>query len=78
MAPLKEVMDRLPDFRLLVGVGIYDTSTTIGASEYALAQSGWPADRTSIAYYGGGHMAYSDEASFRKLMRDVREFVRPR
>ena len=34
-------------------------------------------DRAAIAHYGGGHMAYSDEASFRKLMRDVRAFVRP-
>lgn len=77
MRLLEEAMDKKPDLRVLVGVGIYDTSTTVGASEYALTQSGWPADRSSIAYYGGGHMAYSDEASFRKLMRDVRAFVRP-
>ncbi len=77
MRLVSEVMRQVPDFRVLVGVGIYDTSTTTGASEYALAQSGWPQDRSRIAYYGGGHMAYSDEASFRKLMQDMREFVRP-
>ena len=77
MSWVAEVLQRVPEFRVLIGVGIYDTSTTTGASEYALAQSGWPRDRASIAYYGGGHMAYSDEASFRKLMRDMRAFVRP-
>ncbi len=75
---ISQVMERDPDFRVLIGVGIYDTSTTTGASEYALVQSGWPADRSGIAYYGGGHMAYSDEESFLKLMRDTRAFVRPR
>lgn len=78
MSLIGEVMQRVPDFRVLVGVGIYDTSTTTGASEYALAQSGWPEDRADIAYYDGGHMAYSDEEAFRKLMRDIRAFVRPR
>ena len=77
MSLLSEVFQKVPDFRVLVGVGIYDTSTTTGASEYALAQSGWPAERASIAYYGGGHMAYSDERAFRKLMRDIRAFVTP-
>lgn len=78
MSLLSEVFQKVPDFRVLVGVGIYDTTTTTGASEYALAQSGWPRDRTSIAYYGGGHMAYSDEQAFQKLMRDMRVFVMPR
>ncbi|WP_243451116.1 S10 family peptidase [Sphingosinicella sp. CPCC 101087] len=77
MQLVSEVMERVPHFRVLVGVGIYDTSTTTGASEYALAQSGWPRERAGIAYYGGGHMAYSDEASLQKLMRDMRIFMRP-
>jgi carboxypeptidase C (cathepsin A) len=74
---IAEVMARVPSARVVIGVGLYDTSTTTGASEYALAQSGWPRDRASILYYGGGHMAYSDEASFRRLMRDMRAFVQP-
>ena len=78
MTLVREVMEQVSDFRVLVGVGIFDTSTTPGASEYALAQSGWPRDRAALAYYGGGHMAYSDEESFQKLMRDMRAFVRPR
>ncbi|MGZ8336375.1 MAG: S10 family peptidase [Allosphingosinicella sp.] len=75
---LSEVMSRVPEFRVVVGVGLYDTSTTTGASEYALAQSGWPRDRASMLYYGGGHMAYSDETSLRQLMQDMRAFVQPR
>lgn len=73
---VSEVMERVPDFRVLIGVGLYDTSTTTGASEYALAQSGWPRERAGIACYGGGHMAYSDEASLIQLMRDMRAFLR--
>lgn len=72
-----EVLARVPTARVAIGVGLYDTTTTTGASEYALAQSGWPRERATILYYGGGHMAYSDEASLRKLMRDMRAFVRP-
>lgn len=74
---VSELLERVPHSRVLIGVGIYDTSTTTGASEYALAQSGWPRDRAGIAYYGGGHMAYSDESAFRKLMHDMRAFVTP-
>ena len=72
---VREVAERVPTFRVMIGVGLYDTSTTTGASEYALVQSGWPRDRSSIAYYGGGHMAYSDRASLIKLMRDMRAFI---
>ena len=78
MTLVSEVMQRVPDFRVLMAVGIYDTSTTTGATEYALAQAGWPKDRSGIFYYEGGHMAYSDEESFRKMMRDMRAFVQSR
>ena len=35
-------MNKNPDFRVLVGSGIYDMKTTTSAAMYLLAQSGWP------------------------------------
>ena len=72
---LKEVMAKDPDFRVIIGVGYHDTMTTVGASEYAIAQSGWPKDQVRLIHYEGGHMAYSIEKSLKALMADVRTFV---
>jgi carboxypeptidase C (cathepsin A) len=74
---ITEVMKRVPTFRVMVGAGYYDTETTAGASDYLLTQSGWPRDRSRLVFYEGGHMAYSNDKAFHKLMRDVRAFVRP-
>ena len=70
-----DAMRREPHLRVLMGIGYFDTSTTTGATEYALAQSGWPKDRRGIVYYEGGHMAYTNEAALKKLTSDVRAFV---
>jgi carboxypeptidase C (cathepsin A) len=78
MSLVSQVMERVPIFRVHIGVGHFDTLTTTGASEYALSQSDWPRDRVSISYYPAGHMAYSDETSFRDFMRNMRAFVQPR
>ncbi|MDR3511843.1 MAG: hypothetical protein P4L73_09420 [Caulobacteraceae bacterium] len=78
MTLISDVMSRNPSFRVMIGVGYYDTATTAGASEYALAQSGWPRDRASIAYFQGGHMAYTNEAALKALTDDVRAFVSAR
>jgi carboxypeptidase C (cathepsin A) len=74
---ITEVMKRVPTFRVMVGAGYYDTETTAGASDYLLTQSGWPQDRSRLVLYEGGHMAYSNDRAFHKLMRDMRAFVRP-
>lgn len=72
---ISTAMEKHPEFRVFVANGIHDTSTTIGAAEYAVNQSGWPKDRTRLEYYFGGHMAYSIEDSLEKLTDDVRDFV---
>lgn len=72
---LAKAMESAPRLRLAIGVGYEDTLTTTGASEYAIAQSRWPLARTGIHYYPGGHMAYTIEASLRKLTGDLRGFV---
>lgn len=75
-ASLAKAMELAPRLRLAIGVGYQDTLTTTGASEYAIAQSRWPRERTGIYYYQGGHMAYTIEASLRKLAADLRGFVK--
>lgn len=75
MQLISTAMDENPEFRVLVGNGIHDTSTTIGAAEYAVNQSGWPIERTRLEYYVGGHMAYSIDDSLKELTDDVRDFV---
>ncbi len=72
---LGKAMKLVPALQLAIGVGYEDTLTTTGASEYAIAQSDWPKDRTRILYYQGGHMAYTIEASLKKMTDDLRGFV---
>lgn len=69
------LMKQNPAFRVMLGSGFHDTQTTIGAAEYAATQSGWPAGRTWVREYPGGHMAYSIDASARALGDDLRAFV---
>ncbi len=75
MAYLNEVMDRNPDFRVVFGAGYFDLQTTVGATEYAVTQSGWPSKRVKICYYNAGHIAYSNEQSLKAMMNDVKDLV---
>ncbi len=72
------LMKQNPAFRVMFGSGYHDTQTTIGAAEYAATQSGWPAARTWVREYPGGHMAYSIDASARALGADLRAFIADR
>lgn len=63
-------------FRLFVGTGLFDLTTTVGAADYLLAQSDLAPERVTSKTYDGGHMFYSDPASREALLRDLREFVR--
>lgn len=69
------LMDKNPEFRVLVANGYYDTQTTMGAAEYLITQSGWPKDRKVLKYYPGGHMAYSITETARAVTDDLRAFV---
>jgi carboxypeptidase C (cathepsin A) len=72
---LFKVMKMNPHLRILIGNGYEDTQTTIGAAEYASRQSGWPEGRASLAFYEGGHMAYTVEGSAKKFTDDVRALI---
>lgn len=67
-----------PKFRLMVGTGIYDLTTTVGPARYLAAQGYFPKDRVSQKTYEGGHMAYTNEPALKAFTSDVRAFVTPR
>ncbi len=75
MARLEQAMAATPGLRLFVGTGLYDLTTTVGAADYLFAQSTLTPDRFYNARYPAGHVAYSDDASWRLLMRDLRTFL---
>jgi len=75
MESIRKAMTKNPELRIVVGAGYHDLTTTIGASEYAIAQSGWPRGRVRMAHYEGGHMAYSVEKSLKEMMDDVRTLL---
>lgn len=72
---ISDLMATQPGFRVFVANGYYDTQTTIGAMDYLVSQSGWPRDRVRTAYYQGGHMAYTNEASLKRFTDDVRAMI---
>jgi len=78
MARLEAAMAANPQLRLFVGTGLYDLTTTVGAADYLLAQSSLAPDRFRNERYPAGHVAYSDDASWRKLVADIRLFLNPK
>jgi len=72
---ITRAMAARPTFRMMVGSGIYDTSTTTGAARYLVARGTFPADRVIQRTYEGGHMAYTNIAALKALTDDVRAFV---
>ncbi len=72
---LLKVMNANPRFHVLVANGYYDTQTTVGAAEYLVRDAGWPPDRAKLAFYQGGHMAYTVEETAKKFTDDIRDFV---
>ncbi|WP_312597187.1 S10 family serine carboxypeptidase-like protein [Brevundimonas sp.] len=64
-----------PRFRLMIGTGIYDLTTTVGPALYLAAQSDYPSDRVIQRRYEGGHMAYTNQPALMAFTRDIRSFV---
>lgn len=64
--------------RLLVGTGLYDSLTTVGAADHLLRHFGLPRERTSSRWYRAGHMMYSDPEVAARLNADLREFLSAR
>ncbi|WP_369059517.1 hypothetical protein ABOZ73_18215 [Caulobacter sp. 73W] len=64
-----------PRFRLMVGTGIFDLTTTVGPARYLITQSDYPRDRVVQRQYEGGHMAYTNEPTLKAFTDDIRTFV---
>lgn len=75
---IARVMAAQSEFRLMLGTGLYDMTTTFGPVRYMTARSKFPADRVVIRTYEGGHMAYTNEVALKALTEDVRAFIAPR
>lgn len=73
---ITRMMTLNPAFRLLVGNGLYDTQTTIGAADYLVTQADWDRRRVTLRDYDGGHMGYSVAATARAIGEDIRALVR--
>jgi len=74
-AHLDALFAETEDFRLYVGSGYYDLSTTAGSAEYLVQMSDWPLERVMLRNYTGGHMAYTVDESARAMSQDIREFL---
>ncbi|MCP1469770.1 carboxypeptidase C (cathepsin A) [Sphingobium sp. OAS761] len=72
---LQEQMRAQPGLRLMVTQGVFDTTSSMGATDYLFSQLDVPPDRISFARYGGGHMLYSDDAGRAAFAADIRAFV---
>jgi carboxypeptidase C (cathepsin A) len=74
-AQLSRAFAANPRFRLMIGTGIYDLTTTVGPARYLVARSNYPADRVALRQYEGGHAAYTNEPALRAFSNDVRAWV---
>jgi carboxypeptidase C (cathepsin A) len=74
-ARISEAFRANPRFRLMIGTGYYDLTTTIGPARYLVTQSDWPRERVIQRQYVGGHMAYTVAASHKAFTDDIRAFV---
>jgi carboxypeptidase C (cathepsin A) len=74
-AQISKAFKANPRFRLMIGTGIYDLTTTVGPARYLVAKSDYPADRVIQRQYEGGHMAYTNEPALKAFTADIRAFV---
>jgi len=72
---ITRMMARNPHFRVIVGNGMFDTQTTMGAAELLTMQSGWDPARVTLRYYDGGHTGYTVAATARALGQDIRAMI---
>lgn len=64
-----------PNFKVFIGIGIYDTLTTYGPARLLAVNPNLPPDRVAFHYYEGGHSFYAHEAVFDALSDDLRRHL---
>lgn len=74
-AQLSRAFRANPRFRLAIGTGYHDLTTTIGPARYLVTRSDYPRDRVVQHQYFGGHMAYIHDPSHVQFTSDVRRWL---
>lgn len=74
-ARISEAFRANPRFRLVIGTGYYDLTTTIGPARYLVTRSDYPRDRVIQRQYLGGHVAYIHDPSHEAFTNDIRAWV---
>ncbi|MBA3602603.1 MAG: peptidase S10 [Parachlamydiaceae bacterium] len=74
---LREVMIRMPEFRVFVASGYFDLATPFFGTDYTFNRLNIrpsAANRVTMKYYPGGHMMYVDPHSVESLSKDLHAF----
>ena len=61
--------------KVMFTFGVFDTTSSMGATELLVGQLSTGPDRVGIRYYPGGHMVYSDDGGRAAFNADIRAFV---
>ncbi|MDO7835595.1 hypothetical protein Q4610_11125 [Sphingobium sp. HBC34] len=64
-----------PALRVMMTFGVFDATSSLGATEYLVSQLPHGKGRVNLTYYPGGHMLYSDLPGLKALTADIRAFV---
>lgn len=64
-----------PGLRVMVPMGVYDTTSSTGGTRHMFAQMPTARGQVQVALYPGGHMPYVTRADVAALAQDVRAFV---
>jgi carboxypeptidase C (cathepsin A) len=72
---LGETMRRNPEMRVMVANGYYDLICPFFDAEYTFARNGIQTEKIEMKYFEAGHMMYTHQPDYQKLMREIREFL---
>ncbi|MFM1877326.1 MAG: hypothetical protein RLZZ241_192 [Bacteroidota bacterium] len=72
---LGETMRRNPEMRVMVANGYYDLICPFFDAEYTFARNGIDPTRIQMNYYEAGHMMYTHQPDYIKLISEIRDFL---
>lgn len=72
---LEAAFEANPDFRLMIGTGRYDLTTTIGPARYLADQIQAGGGHVETHEYEGGHMSYTNPEALEAFAGDLRAFI---
>ncbi len=75
---LAETMRRNPEMRVLVANGYYDLICPFFDAEYTFTRNGIDYAQVQMSYFEAGHMMYTHEPDFTKLIGEIRTFLQAR